>query len=189
MPILSGFEGEEFQFDGIPNKFFNLLTDENIQVNAHFNSHKKIDLIGIKIGKSKIQWSAQDGKAEVNGEKLYHRSYVPFDTQTYYTYVEIKPLLEPVRKAILLVNVNKYQFNITRNKNCSVTLPYFFDFSAIIYNGNVRPHGIVGQTADFNGAPRIDAGLHGEGIIEGKLRDYIVSGLWNNDFRYNKFKE
>ncbi|MFY4731152.1 hypothetical protein [Nitrospira sp. BLG_2] len=189
MPIFSGFEGEKFQFDGIPNKCFNLLTDDSIQVNAHFNSHKRIDHIGIKIGNSKVKWSAQDGKATINGEELYHRSYITVDNQAYHSYVEIKPLLEAVRNAILFVNAGKYHFNIVRNKNCSVVLPYYFGFDAVIYNGNARPHGIVGQTADFNGASRIPAGNQGEGIIEGNPLDYMVSDLWSNDFRYNKFKE
>jgi hypothetical protein len=189
MPIFSGFEGEEFQFNGIPNKFFNLLTDENIQVNAHFNSHKRIDSIGIKIGNSKVQWTAQDGKAEVNGKKLHYRSYITVDNQNYSAYVEIKSLLETVRVNTLFVNAGKYHFNIVRNKNCSVVLPYFFNFNTVIYNRNARPHGIVGQTADYNGAPRIDAGEQGEGIIDGNPLDYVVSNLWSNDFRYNKFKE
>ncbi len=189
MPIFSGFEGEEFQFDGIPNKFFNLLTDEIIQVNAYFNAHKRIDLIGIKIGKSTIKWSAHGDQPEVNGQKLHHRSYVPFDTQIYHTFVEVKPLMDGSRKAILHISAGKYKFDVVKNKNCSVTLPYFFNFSAIIYNGNARPHGIVGQTADFNGVSRISKGNQGEGIIAGNPLDYIVSDLWGNDFRYNKFKD
>lgn len=189
MPIFSGFEGEEFQFNGIPNKIFNLLTDENIQVNALFNSHKRIDLIGIKIGNSKIKWSAQDGKAEVNGEKLYHRTYVTVDNQAYHTYVEMKPHLASPETNSLFINAGQYHFNIVRNKNCSIVLPYFFKFDAVIYNRNARPHGIVGQTADYNGASRIDSGEQGEGIIDGNPLDYMVSDLWNNDFRYNKFKE
>jgi hypothetical protein len=194
MPIFSGFEGEEFQFDGIPNKFFNLLTDENIQVNAHFNSHKRIDEIGIKIGNSKIKWSAQDGKPEINGQKLHHRSYITVDNQAYHSFVEIKPLISATENGntpvnSLLINAVKYCFNIVRNKNCSVMLPYFFKFDAIIYNGNVRPHGIVGQTADFNGAPRISNGNQGQGIIEGNQLDYVVNDIWSNNFRYNKFKD
>lgn len=189
MPIFSGFEGERFQFNGMPNKFFNLLSDATIQVNAHFNSHKRIDLIGIRIGNSKIQWTAINGNAEVNGEKLHYRSYVTVDNQNYSAYVEIKPHLEPERVNTLFVNAGKYHFNIARNKNCSLVLPYFFNFDAVIYDRNARPHGIVGQTADYNGAPRIVAGVQGEGIIEGNPRDYVVSNLWSNDFRYNKFKE
>lgn len=189
MAIFTGFEGERFQFDGIPNKFFNLLTDENIQVNAFFNSHRRMDHIGIKVGNSKIKWTAQDGKAEVNGKKLHHRSYITVDNQNYHSYVEIKSILDTVTVNILFLDVGKYHFHITRNKNCSATLPYFFTFKSVIYDRNVRPHGIVGQTADFNGAPRIDAGTQGEGIIEGNLLDYIVRDLWSDNFRYNKFKD
>ena len=189
MPIFSGFEGEEFQFDGTPKKCFNLLTDENIQVNAHFNSHKRIDLIGIQIGKSKIKWTAYDGNGEINGKKLHHRAYIPLGSQDYYAFVEIKSYLDPEQINTLFVNAGKYHFNIARNKNCSLVLPYFFTFDTVIYNRNARPHGIVGQTADYNGAPRIVAGEQGEGIIEGNPLDYVVSDLWSNDFRYNKFKE
>ena len=189
MPIFSGFEGEEFQFNGIPNKVFNLLTDEHIQVNAHFNSHKRIDLIGIKIGNAKIKWSAQDGKAEINGKQLYNRSYITVNNQAYQAYAEMKPHLNLPKTNSLFVNAGKYQFNIVRNKNCSIVLPYFFNFGAIIYDRNARPHGIVGQTADFNGASRIEAGEQGEGIIDGNPLDYVASDLWSNDFRYNKFKD
>ncbi|NIQ13249.1 MAG: hypothetical protein GTO02_02210, partial [Candidatus Dadabacteria bacterium] len=118
MPLFSGLEGEKFQFDGIPNRFFNLLTDEDIQVNAYFNSHNRIDLIGVKIGESKIKWSAQDGKAEVNGKKLNHRAYIALNAQTYHTFVEIKPIIDPVCNTVLLVKSGKYKFSVLRNKNC-----------------------------------------------------------------------
>ena len=50
------------------------------------------------------------------------------------------------------------------------------------------PHGIVGQTADHDGIARRSEGRNGEGIIEGTYRDYEVSSLWADDFRFNKYR-
>lgn len=199
MPIFNGFDGEKFQFNGSPNKFFNLLTDETVQVNVHFNSYKNMDVIGIKLGLpfSYISWLAENERAEINNKKINSRSYFTVGGKNYFGYAEMKFEFESAPRCIksnnfiscLFVNVGKYHFYITKNKKSNLLSPYILDLSLTIRDKNVRPHGIIGQTADFNNKPRMSSGEQGQGIIEGNAVDYEVSDLWTSNFKYNKFKE
>lgn len=64
-----------------------------------------------------------------------------------------------------------------------------------LLSDDVKPHGIVGQTADGDGEARSDdpsesflASHHnGEGVIEGSVDDYEVQGLFGMDYKYNRF--
>jgi hypothetical protein len=197
MPIFSGFEGERFQFNGSPNKFFNLLTDETVQVNAYFNSYRNMDVIGIKLSTTCIKWAAVNERAEINNKKLNSRSYFSVDGKSYSGFAEIKFEFESAPLCLksndfvscLFVNTGKYNFFITRYKNPDLLSPYLLDLGLTIRDRNVRPHGIIGQTADFSGKPKISIGEQGQGVIAGNPLDYEVSDLWTNNFKYNKFKE
>ncbi len=192
MPTFHGFDGEKFQVEGKPNKFYNLLTDEYAQINAHFNSYRNVDSIGIKLGSpvTRISWKIQDERPKINNKELYTRSYFNLSNQSHLGYAEINFMFEASPNSIiskeyiscLFINGNKYCFTICKLKNN-------LELSVSICNRNSRPHGIIGQTADFNGAPRISNGHNGEGIIAGKLSDYELTDLWANNFKYNRFKE
>lgn len=58
-----------------------------------------------------------------------------------------------------------------------------------ILSQGVLPHGVVGCTARYDKDPDILFGFgpQGRGIIEGHYTDYEVSGLFQTDFKYNKF--
>lgn len=191
MPVFNGFDGEKFHF-GCPNKFYNLLTDNNIQINAHFDSKKNMNLIGIKLGhpSTYVKWAVKDEQAEINNKKLYNCIYFNIGCKNNIAYATMKFQFESDPACILakhytsclFVDAVNYSFYICKFKD-------HFDINISIHNRNSRPHGIIGQTADFNGAPRISFGKHGEGIIEGKLSDYEINNLWTNNFKYNRFKE
>lgn len=194
MPLLKGFEGEKFQLDANPNKFINLISDRHTQLNVHVNCYDKIDIIGVKLRNCQIKWNATDEMAEINNKKINSKTYFYSE---HLGSAEMKFTFEPDLKCLiynefvsyLSINTVNYCFNITKYKNRKLLIPYFLDINLVINNISVRPHGIIGQTADFNNCPRIVAGTKGEGVIEGKLSDYEVSGLWESNFKYNRFKE
>ncbi len=190
MPKFKGFEGEKFQLDA-SNKFINLISDTDTQFNVHINCYDKIDSIGIKLQSCHIKWNATDDMATLNNNKINSKTYFISTT------AEMKFTFEPEIKCLkyndfvshLTINTLNYQFNITKYHNRKLLIPYFLDIDIIINNINRRPHGIIGQTADFNNCPRIVAGTKGEGVITGNLCDYEVKDIWESNFKYNKFKE
>jgi hypothetical protein len=190
MPKFKGFEGEEFQLDA-PNKFINLISDTNTQLNVYINCYDKIDVIGIKLKNHHIKWNATDDMATLNNNKLNSKTYcTAISTEMKFTFEpELKCLKYNDFVSHLTINTINYQFNITKYHNRKLLIPYFLDINIIINNINLRPHGIIGQTADFNNCPRIVAGTKGEGVIEGNLIDYEVKSIWESNFKYNKFKE
>ena len=194
MPTFNGFNGEIFQFNAC-NKFFNLLTDETLQINAYFNSYGNIDLIGLKTGlpTTYIKWLAENEKAEINNKKLNSRSYFSVSGKNYLGYAEIKFELEANSACLkpnnfvscLFINLDKYRVYITRHKKPNLLRPYLLNIKLNILDRNVRPHGIIGQTAELK--PRIPSGE--QGVIFGKPVDYEVNDLWTSSFKYNKFKD
>jgi hypothetical protein len=56
-------------------------------------------------------------------------------------------------------------------------------------SNGVYPHGVLGQTADADFAPRlpVPGGMQGEGVIEGTHLDYRVSGSFETDTKFSRF--
>jgi len=60
-------------------------------------------------------------------------------------------------------------------------------------NQKTNPHGLLGQTAhhtqEFGGT--LEGGMlrggEGEGVIEGNHEEYIVSDMFGDDFKYNRY--
>lgn len=201
MPIFNGFEGECFTFKGTPNAFYNLISDDYLQVNSHIDLYDNIDQIGIKFGSPQVfmEFNAITGKVYVDNKLLYQRSYFPIGLRSFEGYAEIRfqfetntfnaPALQNQGEFVscVFVEAGKYHFYIIRNKKTQ----YFYTFLATIRNNAVRPHGIIGQTADFDRKPRLSEpnSLQGEGIIEGYHLDYKTNNLWDDSFKYNRFKK
>ncbi len=72
-----------------------------------------------------------------------------------------------------------YNFIITRSTD-RVNAPYLNLIVRLDGTAATRPHGVVGQTADYDGKPKEK--------IDGEESDYKVSDLWASDFKFNKFK-
>lgn len=58
----------------------------------------------------------------------------------------------------------------------------------------VMAHGVLGYTKsvqyDTEGNPIMSAtGSNGDGLLEGKADDYVVSGLFESDFTYSVFQD
>ena len=187
MAILNGFKGEKFQFNGKINKFYNLISDFFVHINAKFNTDSNLDLIGIQVGEGQrinyIEWNATSDKIKLNNATLRSKTYFSIGEYDCIGTAETTSSFKSKEFVnSLLIHIGKYSFTITRNYKLS----NFFEFTANILNHNLCPHGIIGQTASNKGL-RLSSGEQGQGIIEGKIDDYEVSGLWSTNFKFNKF--
>eukprot|EP01112_Ceratiomyxa_fruticulosa_P017095 TRINITY_DN5262_c0_g1_i1.p1 TRINITY_DN5262_c0_g1~~TRINITY_DN5262_c0_g1_i1.p1 ORF type:complete len:100 (-),score=25.19 TRINITY_DN5262_c0_g1_i1:72-371(-) len=72
--------------------------------------------------------------------------------------------------------------DIKGKKNC---LGGYIDSYYYSVDVNVPAHGLLGQTIHESGDKETDN--EGAGIIEGVYLDYIVSGLFSLDFKYNQY--
>src|SRR5258708_1475632 len=83
-PHFYGFEGESFDFMGKPNRYYNLLTDTEVQVNAYFiywatsgaDNFTVTEQIGILVNDHRIQINPAgltvDGCEIPEVQKAYH---------------------------------------------------------------------------------------------------------------------
>ncbi len=210
-PHLYGFEGERFDLHGEPNKYYNLLSDVNLQINALFGNWNNepestiIKKIGIKVGQpTSFNYIVMenDGLITFNGEKLSSRMVFDFDSNGYLAFAEPKTTFDgfnvdtpdirhagSFEGALLHLRLPAYEIQVLKSSEplSDGSRGFFLNFLASILNKNVRPHGIIGQTADFDGKARESTGRQGEGVIEGIYTDYEVGSLMSDDFKYNKF--
>jgi len=211
-PHFIGFEGERFFFNGKPDRYYNLLSDSNIQVNAFFRHWASsgehmltaTQKIGMIINETRIQFDSSK-KVLVDGIRLNER---PGETVYFKTgngdhqgsmTVKFKGLEEeyaslgheefgkPLKAYVL--DVGGYNLHVVMATDESIVNRPYLNFVGQLKSTKVRPHGIVGQTADFDGETRqtVEGSIQGEGIIEGVYSDYEVSDLWANDFKFNRF--
>jgi len=69
-------------------------------------------------------------------------------------------------------------------KNCIVG---YFNTQFKSKNDSLDLHGLLGQTAHHNHKENKIHGNEGQGEIEGTYQDYIVSGPFEGDFKYNRY--
>lgn len=210
-PHLYGFEGERFELHGEQNKYYNLLSDTYVQINAFFSSWNNdavstiVKKIGIKVGTPKnfnYMVMENDGLITYNGERLDKKVIFNLNYQGYLGVVSPKTTFEgfdpkipdiqyagTFQNILLQVRLPAYEFQVIKASEplSDGSTGNFLNFMGHIMNTDVRPHGIIGQTADFDGKARVATGNQGEGIIEGVYSDYEVSGLMSDDFKFNKF--
>jgi hypothetical protein len=203
-PHFFGFEGESFDFMGEPNRYYNLLSDTDIQVNAYFvywvtsgaDNFTATEQIGILAGDHRIQVTPA-------GLTLDGTSW-PEDRTAFRVGDGAIATIEPFgladrRFAKHMTTdprggefVRGYQVKTRCGYDFIVTVatdhvnPLFLNLSCKM-NGRLWPHGIIGQTADHDGVARQARGHNGEGIIAGEYRDYEVSSLWSRDFKFSKY--
>jgi hypothetical protein len=205
-PHFYGFENDQFDVNGEPDKHYNLFTDNNIQINSYFrkwdDTWTGMGRIGIKVGKNgvmtRILFDAYDG-VYVNGAEFERKVYFRTGKGSYVGYMEEIDVWNDVRfKGVEnfegFGNFIKGYLIITENYRFIVAVctdgahGYFLNFLGELRSEEVRPHGIVGQTADFDGKARISTDKQGVGAIDGVYTDYEVSDLWADDFKFNLYK-
>jgi len=202
-PHFYGFEGESFDFMGEPNRYYNLLSDTQVQVNAYFvhfptsgaDNFTATDQLGILVHGHRIGISptamAIDGCEQHGGERFRvggsTASVERFDRLDDRVPARMRTLLGfgDLIRGYHIETRYGYEFVVTVSTD-NVNPPFLNLLSRM--NGRLWPHGIIGQTADHDGKARTPHGHQGEGIIAGTYRDYEVSSLWASDFKYNKYR-
>jgi hypothetical protein len=214
-PHFYGFEGESWFFNGESGSYYNLFSDEGIQINSLFrhwetsggNNFTAMEEIGITIitskvlkiknakrnlikkskGESiKIKITANEGIA-INGEYVCDSldPIIEFteDPKTYFTDEEIDKFNRTEGYGVFLkaqiIRFWPYHFIITKSTD-GVNKPYLNIIAKLDGDSATRPHGIIGQTADYDGKPKAH--------WDGEDADYKVADLWSDDFKFNKFK-
>jgi len=187
-PHFVGLHGEKYNVMGEPNKYFNILTDTDIQVNALYidpcetkiKNATVLGLVGIKTASFQVGISSAH-EVFVDGVKLDPISFptnVSAGDATLYVYnnAEVTFINKEYEVAVQVVN---------HLKTCVYS---YLDISISIFDKTRKPHGLLGQTSSHTHAISSKiGGNNGEGEIEGSYRDYEVSGLFADDFKFNKY--
>jgi hypothetical protein len=178
-PHFSGFDGSYFDFMGLANEWFSLLSTEYIQLNGYFQPScgfykgTYVTEIGLLVNGSRIHLTTDSSTINgdeltcckdltpipLNGGALRHQWANHFEVETGELLVKLTRLSRSIEKDCL-----KASFNL--------------DFTLKEYIGMI--HGVIGQTAHhplIGNAPE----------VEGKTEDYVVSGPFATDSKFNRY--
>jgi len=177
-PHFIGFQGERYDFQGQPNKYFNILTDDHVQVNAHFTPkcgdwYSYMNAFGIKLHSHRILVNLTG--AWLDEEALTEST----------TLVDIDTTLK-VNGTKVNVITPDYIFHMFESPGTCKHL----DLEAkIVDRSRVKPHGLLGQSNQHDHSKNKYQiyGPNAEGEIEGTSKDYEVTDLFADDFTFNKF--
>jgi len=203
-PHFLGFDGESFDFMGEPNRYYNLLSDSEVQVNGYFvywatsgaDNFTAIEELGILVRGHRIRITPT--AATINGREIpqaARRRRVGGSIASIERFDRLdQGLPEHMRMDIDFGDfVRGYHIKTRRGYEFVVIVstdnfnpPYLNLVSRM--NRRLWPHGVIGQTADHDGVARVAHGQDGEGIIEGTYRDYEVASLWAIHFKFNKYR-
>jgi len=174
---------------GQAGKSYTMLSDKNLQYNTTFadfntgNGATVIGAAGILVGSSKVALDAKSKSATVDGVAMTSGQKVTLD----------KGGSALWDGSNLAVASSEYNINLEVKKDPNGT--DYLD-SSVKINGNpfgdgVKPHGLLGQTADGIAGAKdtgIDQGKQGGTVIDGTVSDYEVSGLFDTtSSKYNRF--
>jgi hypothetical protein len=203
-PHFYGFEGDQFNLHGEPGKCYNLLSDKDVQINALFRDWPTtpggtvMQKIAIKLAPSLLRYPYSASKTPIgiiidatdedDCTNLYLLDKGSSDDDLYKNTEDKKAageISDFIKAYTLVLPHYKFMFPVETDR---VNEPYL-NILAELRSDTVRPHGIIGQTADFDFLARMGEGPQGEGAIEGVYTDYEVSNLLADDFKYNRFMQ
>jgi hypothetical protein len=187
-PHLTGFDGEKYDVMGQSGKIYNMLSDKNFQYNTAFmalgpTGNTAIGNAGILVGIDQLGFDAKVGIPTLNGTALAvnKKATLADGTSTALwdgtTFTVDSPEYEVALKL-------QKEFG-TQNLQSTIKLlgsPFADD---------VKPHGLLGQTADGvagNKDTGTDQGNQGGTVIDGSINDYEVNSLFDTSFKnFNRF--
>lgn len=194
-PHFLGFDSKWYNFEGVSGGIFNILSGPNYQFNAHLTNFEDLNVencymrgFGLKIGtnhKLRVEVVGQGTlMAEYNGQELTSilEPGVPVDVGDNITIGMYWPGIRD-GQTILVDNLDfRFWMYIGAGEGHAdfqihqKTVPKF------------QYHGIVGQTLRPEDAHASVVMLpNGEFQVYGELQDYKVTGLFEDDFKYNMF--
>lgn len=199
-PYFAGFDGQNYEVSGEHGKVLNILSDSNIQVNALFNNciHPDFDgltymhAFGIKVGNKsvgvhKIFYSI-DKPPRFDHELIGENKIFPtgiYDAKGQMVMGSVGKIGNK-----LIINTGEYILELGRMSECNqdmLSIKASVTSLGVLADG-VLPHGILGVTGRFD-KRYTNGGNQGEGILDGNWKDYIVSSLYADDFKYNCFEK
>lgn len=197
-PHFMSFRGEKFDFHGEPNKIYNLYSDKDIQINSLFfywetsgaDHWTAMAEIGIKFGNLKIKVDSVSQTVTINDVVVTN---VGFDYGFVTTVDQLPEKYEKVKDHegfgtfIKGVMIRIFNYEIFVTFSTDHVNPVYLNLMMDIKSDALDAHGVVGQTAMYKGEPRVSTGKDGAGIVEGACKDYEVSDLFADDFKFNKW--
>mmetsp|Transcript_7568 Transcript_7568/g.8300 ORF Transcript_7568/g.8300 Transcript_7568/m.8300 type:complete len:739 (-) Transcript_7568:110-2326(-) len=200
-PHFKGLKGQKYDFHGVPNKIFNLITDDAVTVNALFvdadlrpqKNKTYIGALGFTVcdpnGISlklvfKCNRDSENTKSILlNGKEVAEGSFTDLGVATV-----VQTGLKNGKTRITTKHGYKFsmRFSSSRHSTCHIN----FKTSYQPIQGHSLPHGVLGQTA---GLPSNLVGddMNSPNIVEGNVEDYIVQegDLFGTTFKFNKYTE
>lgn len=168
-----------------------MISDKGFQYNTTFIGMEEyipgataIGATGFQVGKSQVSLDRNDAAPKINGQDMPVNQTVALD--------EGGSALWDGNK--LTVNSKEYNVVVTNYTEPKSGIKYLE--SNVKINGSpfadgVKPHGLLGQTADGVAGQKntgVDQGMQGGTVIDGTVNDYQVSGLFDNTFqKYNRY--
>jgi len=200
-PHMVGLHGEQYDLMGNPNEWFNILSDVNIQVNAHYvqgcvskPNVTAINSMSFIIGDQRIHLDITCN-ATLNGK-------IDLLTNGPDTLLGKYGVIRHIAPQVFLIETNDYTIKVnpfiidptwqTAGKPFSGDdcIDGYFNFDIKMNNdlNGRNPHGIIGQTAHHkhDSVPTLHSS-QGEGEIEGVFTDYIVDGMYGTNNKFNRY--
>ncbi|MDX2084316.1 MAG: hypothetical protein SFZ03_02885 [Candidatus Melainabacteria bacterium] len=184
-PHFAEFDGGQFDFQGQAGNVYNLLSDQNFNLNGQFvafggQGATVVGEAGLRLGPDQIHLSANNPLPTINQQAMeVGRLYQLADGTALWDNGE------------LVVTSNEYGLTITPRTHATAN---YLDLAVNLtdagpYSDFVAPHGLLGVTVNHgqvdNG--RTGANAQGEGVIE-RPEDFVVSnGLFGTQSASNRF--
>jgi hypothetical protein len=203
-PHFLSFRGEKFTFHGEPKKIYAIYSDVNLQINSLFSHFEwsgdrnftLMENIGIEFHGLKIKVDATNQTITVNDEIVNEIEFNGgFIRTTDHLPEKYASMQYCEGYGVLVKGIEIKLLNYEMFITCSIdpgfpspegVIPKLLNITMKINAKSLNAHGIVGQTAMYEGEPRVSTGRNGEGIVEGEYQDYEVSDLFANDFKFSK---
>ncbi|GAQ88385.1 hypothetical protein KFL_004230080 [Klebsormidium nitens] len=209
-PHFRGAYNTEYDFHGVPNRDFTLISYQDLNVNAHFigQDGKATGFDGTWMSEIGILWNGADGRVQnltasvhqghihgeenpftftVNGEQLSGASYESAD-------VSIARVLGG--KAFVISVPGHVSMHLAAEDHLN-PVGNHIDMAVKKLNVTGFVHGVLGQTfaaaraaalRDAAAAVGTSARFDASDIVEGGDMDYVTSGLLSPDAHFNRFR-
>lgn len=185
-PHFVGFNGEHYDFMGAPDKWFVILSDPELYINA-----KLVALPG-------NSWGTFFGKISIgyaNNQVMVTRLQDRIGLVATCNGNRIGPGFGSLRieGQDLVLETSRYIIRVSRvyyERDWDDSLNGVPHLDLLVELGSewtkgIGTHGVLGQTATTPVVGIPTGGCQGEGIIEGVWTNYQVSGPWATDYTYN----
>lgn len=202
-PHFTGLQGEHFDVMGEPNKWFNILSDTNMQLNALFvqgcESKPNVTAmgsIGMLVGGHRLHFDITcNATLDDSISLLEVGSVTPIGENGEFGYVHhIHPQVYFIDTPTYAIRLNPFIIDPSYQK---VGMPFYgkdcikgyFNLNVHAKDGaNPTAHGILGQThVHSHESNLIGSHFQGEGEIEGVYTDYEVSSMYATDDKFNRY--